>query len=207
MFKFKMLASAAAIITSASLAFADTWTLNGEASHLAFGSIKKESFGEVHSFSGLSGSVSPDGKVMLEIDLATLDTQIEIRDERMKKHVFNNTPKATVMAEIEMENVSELAVGDSTVVDAYGTVALAGNETEVFTEMFVMRLNEEQVLVTTNGMIMLNLEDFGLTKGIDMLMQIAELPSITRASPVTMRLIFDRTAKEAGLGQKAPQGG
>ncbi|MEM7295608.1 MAG: hypothetical protein AAF330_03130, partial [Pseudomonadota bacterium] len=53
----------AALVAAPTLGVADSWTLDGAASHLAFGSIKKDFVGDVHSFGGLSGSVSDDGMV------------------------------------------------------------------------------------------------------------------------------------------------
>ena len=191
MFKLKLLACALAVVKSAGSAVSETWTLNGDASRVAFGSVKSETIGEVHSFGGLNGSVAADGVVTLEIDLATVDTQIEIRNERLQEHVFANTAKAMVNAEIDMDAVSSLSVGESTVVEAFGTLSLAGNEIDLDTNMFVLRLSEGKVMVTTNDMIMVDLEDFGLTDGINKLMELASLPSITRVSPVTLRLVFD----------------
>ncbi len=197
MFKLKFLALATAMTALGSIASAESWTLNGDGSHVAFGSVKKDTVGEVHSFGNLSGTVSDSGEVMVEIDLASVETLIGIRNERMQEFVFNSTPKATIAAAIDMADVSALGVGESAVVDATGTVTLVGNELELDAEMFVVRLTETQVMVTTNDMIMLSMEDMGLTSGIDKLMELAKLPGITRVSPVTLRLMFDLDAQKA----------
>ena len=63
-------------------AAAGDWTLDGEASKLAFGSVKKDAVGESHHFSGLSGGVA-DGIATISVDLASLETWIDIRNERM----------------------------------------------------------------------------------------------------------------------------
>ena len=67
-------------------AFAASWTLVPESSHLAYGSIKKDTVGEVNSFTSLSGQVSPDGQVEVEIDLSSVETNIDIRNERIEGH-------------------------------------------------------------------------------------------------------------------------
>ena len=197
LYKLKTLALAALIASFGSVAAADSWILNGEASHVAFGSVKKNTVGEIHSFETLSGTVAADGTVAIEIDLASVETLIDIRNERMVEHVFRNAPKAMITAAIDMADVSALAVGANTVVDATGTLELAGNTLELETELFVVRISDSQVMVTTNDMIMLNLADMGLTAGIDKLMELAKLPGITRVSPVTLRLVFDAGADQA----------
>ena len=47
-------------------------------------------------------------------------------------------------------------------------------------------------MVTSDEMLMLSTADLGITAGVDKLMELAKLPSITRVTPVTMRLIFER---------------
>ncbi len=197
MYKLKNLMTAALFAALGSMATADSWTLNADASRIAFGSVKKDTVGEVHSFEGLSGTVGADGAAEIEIDLSSVETLIDIRNERMVEHVFKNAPKAMLNAQIDMAEVSALAVGASTVVDATGNVELAGNVLELDAELFVLRVSESQVLVSTNDMIMLSIADMGLTAGIDKLMELAKLPSITRVSPVTLRLVFDMDEKKA----------
>ena len=197
MYKLKNLAVAALFATLGNMATADSWTLNADASRIAFGSVKKDTVGEVHSFESISGTVGADGAAMIEIDLSSVQTLIDIRNERMVEHVFKNAPKAMLNAQIDMAEVSGLAVGSSTVVDATGNIELAGNALEIDAELFVLRINDAQVMVSTNDMIMLSIADMGLSAGIDKLMELAKLPGITRVSPVTLRLIFDMDEKKA----------
>lgn len=197
MFRLKSLMTAAVFSALASVAGAESWTVNGDASHVAFGSVKKNTVGEVHSFETVTGRVDATGAVTVEIDLASVETLIDIRNERMVEHVFQNTPSAVINAQVDMVEVSGLKTGQSAVVDATGTISLAGHTLELDTEMFVMRVSDTQVLVTTHNMIMLSTADMGLTAGIDKLMELAKLPGITRVSPVTLRLVFDVDAQKA----------
>ena len=54
-----------------------------------------------------------------------------------------------------------------------------------------MRLSESQVLVDSNGMVMLSTEDAEIDAGIDKLQELASLDGITRVSPVSLRLVFN----------------
>ncbi len=167
------------------------WALNGEKSSIAFGSVKKDSVGETHFFRSLSGSVSDDGKAMLEIDLASVDTNIDIRNERMIEHVFRNTPKATVSATVDIATLSELPVGEITTTSIEGTLTFLGAEIPMDGDVAVARLGEGRVMVVSEGMLWFTTEEMGIDEGITKLQEIAKLPSITRAFPVTFRLVFD----------------
>ena len=109
----------------------------------------------------------------------------------MVEHVFANAATATVTAQIDMSELDSLDPGEATSIETEGTLTLLGTETVLDATFFVMRLSETQTLVTTNGMVMLSTEDAGIDAGIDTLQKLASLDSITRVSPVTMRLIFN----------------
>ena len=195
MCKSQFLAAALAFTASTGIAFAGekatAWTLDPALSTVAFGSIKNDYIGESHAFSDVSGSVSADGAVSIEVGLGSVATAIDIRNERMIEHVFQTAPKATISAEIEMADLADLPVGAATTVETWGALTLLGTETELDAKFFVMRLTDDKVLVTSDGMMMLSTEDAGINAGIDVLQELAGLDSITRVSPVTLRLVFN----------------
>lgn len=198
--KFKLALAAFAVCTATSTladGHADGWVLDGDQSVVSFGSIKKDNLGEAHTFSGLTGSVSADGMAEVEIDLGTVQTNIDIRNERMIEHVFQNAPTATLKAQIDMADFDGLAAGESTVVEIDGDVVLLGVEAPVYMDVFVMRLDDKNVMVTTHSMMFISTEELGVNDGIDKLMELADLPGITRASPVTFRLMFNTGSTES----------
>ncbi|WP_238840792.1 YceI family protein [Roseobacter cerasinus] len=181
---------------SATTAFAGghaNWTSVDAQSSVGFASIKNDSFGELHHFSAVTGTVSEAGALNIAIDLSSVETNIDIRNERMIEHVFQaGAATATLTGEIDMAEVSGLAVGDTALVDVEGTLAFVGIETDVETEMLVARLGEDRVLVTTADFILLSTEDLGIDAGIDKLMELASLDGITRVSPVSIRMVFEK---------------
>lgn len=180
------------------------WALDADSSKLAFGSVKKEVIGEVHSFESIGGMVETDGTVTIEIDLASVQTNIDIRNERFGEHVFKGVATAKLSAKIDLTAMETMAVGATDVIDVEGVLSFLGTEIEIDAEMFVARLSETKVMVSTNDMIFLSVEDAGITAGIDKLMELAKLPGITRTSPVTMRLIFDKVEQKAEAAPAAP---
>lgn len=171
----------------------DVWTLSGEESKVAFGSIKKDTVGEVHHFKGLSGTVDDEGKVSVVIDVASVETWIDIRNERMQKMVFDAAPKAMLSAQVDATALEKLKAGDTTTADVEGTLTLNGKEIAIETSLFIARLGEDKMLAATDEMIMLQAKEAGIDEGITKLMEVAKLPGITRVSPVTLRLVFNRT--------------
>ncbi len=168
------------------------WVLNGERSSLAFGSVKKDSVGETHFFRRLSGRIGADGQAVIEIDLGSVDTNVEIRDERVIEHLFENAPSARVSVSVEMADLPDLPVGEMTTIYLDGTLSFLGREIPVEADAAVIRLAEDRVMVASEGMLWLTTEEMGFDAGVSRLQEIVELPSITRAFPVTFRLVFER---------------
>lgn len=191
----KAVTIASAIVATPVLA--QTWTLDPEGSHLAYGSIKKDTVGEVNSFTGLSGQVGPDGKADIEIDLSSVETNIDIRNERMVEYVFQKAGTASLTAQFDMADVTALSVGQTTIVDVDAMLSLAGTDVAFDAEMFVACLSETSVMVSTNDMVFISTEDAGVDAGVDKLMELADLPGITRTVPITARLIFNLDEKKA----------
>jgi len=196
--KLMQITSLASAVLFTGAAAADTWTLDGDNSRLAFASIKKDTVGEVHIFERMGGAVAADGTVAIEIDLSSVQTNIDIRNERMNEFVFGGQLVASLSAEIDMAAMQAIPVGGMSVIDVEGALDFLGQGVDIETEMLVARLSESQVMVTTNDMLFVSAEDLGITPGIDKLMALAKLPGITRTSPVTVRLVFNSDDQKAG---------
>ena len=90
-----------------------------------------------------------------------------------------------------------LAIGESTVTEIEGDVSLLGVDAPVYMDVFVMRLDEESVMVSTHSMMFVSTEDLGIDAGIDTLQELAGLDGITRTTPVTFRLMFSAGSAES----------
>ncbi|MEM1374579.1 MAG: YceI family protein [Pseudomonadota bacterium] len=181
---------AASLMLASTAASAEMWMLDGENSKIGFGSVKSDVIGESHSFNGLSGTVSSEGIVDLTLDLATADTGIDIRNERMQEHVFKMAPSAQLMAEVDMDAMGGLAVGETMTSTVEGTLMFLGQEVFVDLPVLAARLSEDNVLVMSDGVTYVSTEELGVDAGIDKLMELAGLGRIDRAVPVTVRLMF-----------------
>jgi len=177
-------------VSGYSLTASADWQLVTDASTLWFGSIKNHAAGETHRFHNLSGSIDDDGQVTIEIAPDSVDTGIEIRDERMLEHVLDASPAITVKAQVALDDFTKLTPGDTLATQADTTLQLGQNSVENTAEVFIARLSEEQWLVSADAPLWITTEALGIEAGIDKLQELAGLEAITRTSPVGFRLLF-----------------
>lgn len=181
----------ASLFMGSTFAMAD-WQLLNEQSQLNFVSVKKSAVVEVHRFKSLSGSVTDAGKAEVAIDLASVDTNIGIRDERMQKMLFETSlhPKATISADIDAALLKGLKTGQSRAMDVSFTLSLHGQTQTIAAPVEVTALDGGLLRVNTLQPIVVKASDFALVEGINRLKEVAGLPSITTAVPVTAQLTF-----------------
>lgn len=180
-----------AFTLGASAVSAQDWVLDASVSTVSFGSVKKDTVGESHHFADVSGGVSSDGSATVSVNLASVQTNIEIRDERIVEHVFHNMAGASVTGMIDMDAIAALEVGGIMSIYVDATLNLMGNEVGFDAPMVAARLSETRVMIVSDGMSYISTADMGIDGGVDMLMELASLPGITRTVPVTVRLVFD----------------
>lgn len=168
------------------------WTLVGDDSQLTFVSIKKGKVAEVNFFNELQGSISSDGKAQVSIDLAAVETNIPIRNERMQKLLFETTKyaQATVSADINPNVLRDLQVGETRQQSTGIVLSLHGEEHRQSAQFLVTGLADKRILVVTSAPIILNAADYKLLEGIEKLREVAGLNAISPAVPVTVKLVF-----------------
>ncbi len=171
------------------------WTLDPADSRLSYVSIKAGEIAEANRFDSLAGSVAADGTATLDIDLASVNTGIDIRNERMREIFFDvaGNPKATVTAKLDPAAFAALAVGQSITRPLTASVAIKGVEQEIETEVLVTRVSADRVTVVPTAPVIISTDMFELTDELGELRALAQLPSITPAVPVTFTLSFTRS--------------
>ncbi|MDZ4274608.1 MAG: YceI family protein [Erythrobacter sp.] len=171
------------------------WTLDPADSRLSYVSIKAGEIAEANRFDSLAGSVAADGTATIDIDLASVNTGIDIRNERMREIFFDvaGNPKATVTAKLDPAAFAALAVGQSITRPLTASVAIKGVEQEIETEVLVTRVSADRVTVVPTAPVIISTDMFELTDELGELRALAQLPSITPAVPVTFTLAFTRS--------------
>lgn len=177
--------------------FAD-WNLKSDESSLHFISIKQNTIAETNRFQQLEGSVSEAGDFQFSINLSGVETNIPIRNERMNEFLFESAkfPLATGKGKIDMARVSELAVGELMNIRLPVTIEFHGVSVKKDVMLQVARLSSQKLWAVTEVPFIINAAEFGLTDGIEKLRELAGLPSITQAVPVSVSLVFVKASKE-----------
>ena len=172
-------------------AFPD-WNLVNEESRINFISIKASDIAEIHTFKDLSGNVKNNGEAQVIINLASLETLIPIRNERMANLLFETKlyPTATFQLGVDLQTILLSEVGKSLDVTYRGILELKSKQFSMPIKLSVTRLGDQSFSVRSSEPLLLNANRLGLSAGIESLRVIAGLPSISKSVPVTFSLIF-----------------
>ena len=169
------------------------WTLDNDASTLSFVTVKADHVGEVHTFDQLSGDINDDGSVQITIELASVNTLIDIRNERMQEMLFetNLFPQAIISGMIDLDAVADMDAGVSQAISVDFELAIHGQSSSYTADVLVTRI-DSGVLASTVKPIVVMADTHGLVSGVEALREVAGLPSISRAVPVSFNVVFEQ---------------
>jgi hypothetical protein len=190
--KFKHFALALCLV--APTAWAD-WELDNTESVVNFVSIKNNNVGEVNTIRVLEGSIGVHGMAQLTLHLNSVETLIEIRNERMRELLFETVefPVARVTAEVDPALFAASSGGGVRQVDLPFTLSMRGKEKVLNAFVSVVVEDDGDLIVTTTHPVLVYAADFDLEDGIEALRKVAGLHSISTVTPVSMQLKFVRT--------------
>ena len=169
------------------------WTLDNDASTLSFVTVKADHVGEVHTFDQLSGDINDDGSVQITIELASVNTLVDIRNERMQSMLFetNLFPQAIISGVIDLDAVADMDAGVSQAISVDFELAIHGQSSSYTADVLVTR-TDSGVLASTVKPIVVMANTHGLVSGVEALREVAGLPSISRAVPVSFNVVFEQ---------------
>ncbi|WP_025806780.1 YceI family protein [Pseudomonas chlororaphis] len=168
------------------------WYLDNESSRLSFVSTKNANVSEVQRFLVLHGKVDAKGMAQLEVELDSINSGIPLRDERMRKELFeiDRHPDALINAQINLRPINDLAPGAQIELRLPVNVTLHGKQHEYTAELLATRLDDRRFQVVTLEPLVLNAADFDLVPGLETLRKAAGLSAISLSVPVGAVLIF-----------------
>jgi outer membrane protein OmpA-like peptidoglycan-associated protein len=169
------------------------WKLNPAKSSLTLTTTKQNTVIETHPFKVLDGTVSPDGTATLNIDLSSLETNIDIRNVRMRFLFFETFqfPIAEVTTALDLARMSDLKTGASMTVPLEFSLNLHGITKTLTTDIAVSRFTETAVNVTSLSAIVINADEFGLYDGVVRLSEAASGISIDPSAKVAFDLLYE----------------
>ena len=168
------------------------WKLDNETSELRFVTTKNTNVAEVQQFRKLAGELGPSGTVHFVIDLASVETQVPIRNERMQTMLFEvaQFPTAQFEGQVDMQRIAALQPGMSTDMDIEGKLTIHGKTQDTKALLRVVRLQGERLQVSTRAPVLVSALPFDLAAGIEKLREIVGLPNIIGTVPVSFALTF-----------------
>lgn len=188
-FRFASPKLAAFMLLTAGCANAQ-WVLDPEQSSLSFVSIKAQNVAEVHQFRQLSGSLNGAGSVRVEVALDSVDTGIEIRDERMRSMLFDTQDHPVALVEVQLPEAMDLEVGQSAVYQVPVTLTLGLQTASAVATAKVSCYEDGQFEAISIQPVLLSTTLLGLDRGVEALREVAGLSSISSAVPVTFAVTF-----------------
>ena len=170
---------------------AATWTLDEQHSTLHFLSTKNEHVTETHTFTELSGQLNNKGDLQVTVSLASVDTGIEIRDDRMRSMLFDlvQFPTATLSASLD-STLLDLKPGQQQSLTVSANLAMNGKTQTQPMHVVVTRLSGGGFHATNSKPIVLNAASFEYTEGLGKLREIVGLTSISLTVPVSFSVVF-----------------
>lgn len=173
------------LVTQATLA---DWRLTS-ASKVGYVSIKNNAIAEHNYFSGVTGSLNKKGQLKVSIDLSTVETQVDIRNQRMRDLFFEVTqyPVAVVTAQLDMQELAQVESGAPLELVKPFTLSLHGVESTAEAHLRIVSVGG-RAWVSTVQPILISAADFGLEGGVAALRKIAGLEAIAAVVPVSVNL-------------------
>jgi len=168
------------------------WIIDPEGSYVGFASVKNDLIAENHRFTDVTGIIEESGNAKIVIALASVETLIPIRNERMRTILFEvaQHPHLTVTSNLNLGDFTSLGLGESETDNIILGVNLHGTDLSKNVLVKVTRSSDASYEVTSLGPIVIHASQFALSDGLEALRKVAGLQSIDLMVPVTFDLKF-----------------
>ena len=149
---------------------------------------------EESSFATSAAQLSADGAFSMSVDLASVKTNIDLRDERLRDWVFEiaQFPKAEISGKIDMNAIGSLKTGDSLQLKQPLTLDLHGSKQDIEAELTLKRGADNSISVATAQPVVVDAKKLGMSGGVAKLVEVMGLASINEQIPVTFNGTFTR---------------
>ena len=194
MIKRYVVSLSVAVLASAAPAWAE-WQV-ADNSSIQFVSIKNNTIGEVSHFDMIAGTVGDQGAVEMRVALDSVETNIGIRNDRMKKMLFEVGlyPEAVITAQLSPEAMAVLGSSSGAAVPVVLQIDLHGQVVSKDAVLTVSVTDAGGFSAMTSQPILLSAAEFDLEDGVAALQSVAGLNAISRVIPVTLSLNFTKVA-------------
>lgn len=193
----RLLALAAALFLAACSGSGDApnaWYVDEDASSLSFVTMKNGDLDETHELTGISGWADETGQIRFVLDMTSVETFIDIRNERLAEHLFQTAdfPSAHISARYSEAEFEALAVGESQDHAIDFRLSVRDLPLDLSANVTVTRLAENHLRIESAQPVTVMAAPLELEAGIETLRELAGLDSITPSIDVSFQIELRR---------------
>jgi polyisoprenoid-binding protein YceI len=171
------------------------WSVSNEQSNISFVTTKAGQPGvagisETQTFKRFAGGLDKQGQIKLAIDLASVDTGIEIRDERLRTMLWNvkATPQAVFTAKLPVDLLAQVNGNNAANIEVEGQLEMAAQSKPVKAKLRITHMGADSLQVVTLAPIVINASDFGIKAGVEAMREVMGLNFLSSSAPVSFAL-------------------
>ncbi|ASK28224.1 YceI family protein [Neisseria chenwenguii] len=149
---------------------------------------------EQSSFTASQAMLDKQGEFKMEVDLSSVKTGIEIRDQRLKDWVFETAKfaKAGISGKVDVDAVSKLALGETLKLKQPLVLDIHGQQINLEADLSAQRVSADKIMVSTLSPVILDIKAMEMTEGVAKLVEVMGLSSIVQQIPVSFNAEFTR---------------
>ena len=168
------------------------WQLDQSNSSINFVTIKKGNIAESHTFKEFSGSLNSEA-ASIEISASSVDTKVDIRNERMREFLFETGAFPTISINADVTSViPSIATGQSRLISLPASLELHGVKNEISLALRVSKLSEEVYVVSSAEPVLIRAKDYAMLEGVLKLSSLVNNLPIAETVPVSFSLQFNK---------------
>lgn len=169
------------------------YTLDSSNSSLYFVSTRNLHDPETHFFTNLNGGINEAGEASLIIDLSSVETGVDLRNERIRTSLFEVDlfSNAVVSLPVDLSTLGSQTIGSVVTQSINAELDLHGVSAAVNTDVVITKLSDSQFMVQNANPILIDANDYDLVRGINVLRGLANLNEIGYTVPVNFTLLFE----------------
>lgn len=168
------------------------WQLDPRVSIVYMQTVKKNALFEVHQFNAVEGKIDRDAKANVKIELASINSTVDLRDVRMRFLLFEvfQFPFAEISAQLDRTKLQELASKTRIAYPLSLKVNMHGVVRDIETSVWVTRISDKSVSVATIKPIIVTAKSFNLENGVAKLAEAVGGIQIAAAASISFDLVF-----------------
>ena len=141
-----------------------------------------------------SGYLDKQGNLKMEIELDSVETDISIRDQRIKEWLFETArfPKVEIQSQMDHDWMNALGVHEEASKVQPLTISFHGKTIQTEASLKIIKLDDNTINVMTQEPVHINLLELEMMQGLNSLTEVMDLKSISYLVPVKFQGKFKK---------------